>query len=146
MQAQNELLGVYANNEGESVLMNELTKLEIEQKLEEEAGTFAVFFYTPLCGTCKLAERMLHIVLEMYPDLPLYKSNINLMSELGVKWKITNVPSLVIFKDKEPLQKVFAMKSVDFLYNVLKPLSEAKEGNYVNVSKKRVEVKQEAGN
>lgn len=99
-------------------MMKELT---IE---EWEGGSFEpltyLYVYTPLCGTCKVGERMLEVVLETLPDVPLYKMNINLVPHLAEKWKVESVPCLITLKNKSPIQKVYAMKSVLDLYRLFK--------------------------
>lgn len=80
----------------------------------------AIFFYTTLCGTCKLGERMLEIIEGMDKHIPIRKMNINYCPILRDAWKITSVPCLVILKNGEPDQFVYAMRSVDYLYGLLK--------------------------
>lgn len=80
----------------------------------------AILFTTPLCGTCKVAERMLEIAIAAGVSTPLYKANINYMPALGEQWQITSIPCLIIIKDGQPHSREYAMKSVDHLYTLLK--------------------------
>jgi thiol-disulfide isomerase/thioredoxin len=100
----------------------ELTQKELETKLTEAEPSLALFFYTPLCGTCKMTERMLEIILEISPVLPLYKCNINFMPNLAQAWVIQSAPCLIIYEKGEVANKIYAMQSVDYLYGLLKPL------------------------
>lgn len=102
--------------------MNELTQRMIEQKCEIRKDSFALLLYTPFCGTCKLTERMLLVVSEMDPQIPLFKANINLMPSLATRWKITSVPCLLIIKQGEIAEQLYAMRSVDYLYHSLQTL------------------------
>ncbi len=102
--------------------MIELSQREIEVKRFENKEAFALFFYTPLCGTCKLSEQMLKVVLKMAPTLSLYKCNINLMPSLAQAWKLESIPCLIILEKGVPFQKVYAFKSVVHLYQILQPL------------------------
>ncbi|MFY0545423.1 thioredoxin family protein [Brevibacillus sp. H7] len=102
--------------------MVELTLEELEQKLARETQPFAVFFYTPLCGTCKLAERMLAVVLHLMPTLSLFRVNINHVSDLAQQWQIASVPALVLLRDGAVAEKHYALRSVDYLYQILKSL------------------------
>ncbi|RIE04780.1 thioredoxin domain-containing protein [Cohnella faecalis] len=45
-------------------------------------GPLAVFIHTPLCGTCKLARKMLDVVREVLPEAPLVAANLNAMPSL----------------------------------------------------------------
>lgn len=102
--------------------MKELSQAQLLAKVVNEHDPFALFIYTPLCGTCKLAKRMLLILLEMSPSLPIYQANINLMPGLAKKWSIANVPCLLILEQRTIAQRHYALNSVDYLYRILKPL------------------------
>jgi thiol-disulfide isomerase/thioredoxin len=99
-----------------------------EGQLLEQAGSadgpFAVFMYTPFCGTCKLTERMLGIILTMEPDLPIYKCNVNFLPKVIRDWQITSVPCIVIIEVGKDKKMFYSMKSVDDLYRELKPLTD----------------------
>jgi thiol-disulfide isomerase/thioredoxin len=82
--------------------------------------TLILFVYTPLCGTCKVAFRMLEVVEHMLPDLPLFACNLNLMPEIAREWKIESVPCLVVLKRGVVREKRYAMRSVESLYEWMK--------------------------
>ena len=85
-------------------------------------GKDAILFSSPLCGTCKVAERMLEIVDAAEVPVTLYKLNINYSAKLREAWKISSVPCLVLLKNGEPIQFEYAMRSVDHLYTLMKSL------------------------
>ncbi|CAM3551598.1 MULTISPECIES: thioredoxin family protein [Brevibacillus] len=101
--------------------MEELNMTEVERRCAGKQ-TFALFVYTPMCGTCKLAERMLEVTHEALPTAPLYKINLNTAAPLAEKWQITSVPALIIFNRGEIQETHYAMQSVGFLFEVLQPL------------------------
>ncbi|OAS16251.1 thioredoxin family protein [Paenibacillus oryzisoli] len=103
--------------------MQELSQQELRDKVNQVSeGSFAVFLYTPLCGTCKVTERMLDIILTMKPNLPLVKSNINFLPHLSQEWRIASVPCVVIIEPGKEKQYMYRMQSVDELYRRLIPL------------------------
>jgi thioredoxin-like negative regulator of GroEL len=83
-------------------------------------GKEAIFFYTELCGTCKLGERMLAIIDTMNNHIPIGKMNINYTPILRDLWRIKSVPCLVVLHDGEPEQFIYAMRSVDYLYEMVR--------------------------
>lgn len=95
---------------------------EINLEVVNQYETYAVFLYTPLCGTCKVAERMLSVVEELLPLIPMKKVNLNYIPENAEKWEIQSVPCLLLFNKGELTKKIFAFQSVDFLYTELKKL------------------------
>lgn len=100
--------------------LKEWSQKELLQSTKLCERAFAVFLYTPLCGTCKLTERMLEIIKMTDPVLPIYKSNINYLPAVSLEWKITSVPCIVIVKEGQPQQLLYSMNSVSALYDKLK--------------------------
>ncbi|MFD2612161.1 thioredoxin family protein [Paenibacillus gansuensis] len=102
--------------------MKELTEKEAAER--RFGGNFALFLYTPLCGTCKVAARMLEIIEAMHPEAPFYQTNVNFAPDLVQRFQITSIPCILIFIDGRPVETLYAMKSVDELYTKLKPVIE----------------------
>jgi thiol-disulfide isomerase/thioredoxin len=98
----------------------EIQEKELLNRLTIEHEKEAIFFYTGLCGTCRLGERMLEIIDTMNNHIPIHKVNINYAPKLRDSWRIASVPCLVILQNGKPEQYVYAMRSVDYLYEILK--------------------------
>ena len=79
----------------------------------------AFYLYTPLCGTCQVASRMIDVVTEMLPDLPIGKADLNFHGEVAMKYAVESVPCLLIARKGEPVEKVYAFRSVSYLYEKL---------------------------
>ena len=77
-------------------------------------------FYTPLCGTCKLAQKMCTVAMEALPGTTVYSCNVRRFPNQVQAWKIESVPCLVIAQGSEALHKVYAFESVDKVYHLLK--------------------------
>ncbi|WP_308637476.1 thioredoxin family protein [Paenibacillus silvisoli] len=88
-----------------------------ESKAEEERE--ALFFFTPLCGTCKLALRMLEIAEAAGIAVPVRTMNINFAPALRERWRISSVPCLALLEGGQPVRFEYAMRSVDDLYRLL---------------------------
>jgi thioredoxin 1 len=101
--------------------MEEWTEIQVKQIEKHE--NLALFMYTPLCGTCKLAERMLMVIDELVPTLSIKKINLNYVPQIATEWEIQSVPCLLLFKKGKLLKRVFAFQSVEFLYNEMKDCS-----------------------
>ncbi|MBW7475833.1 thioredoxin family protein [Paenibacillus oenotherae] len=91
----------------------------------DESVTGAVLMFTPLCGTCKIAERMLEIVAATTVAVEITKLNINYAPRLREEWRISSVPCLVLLRNGRPVRFEYAMRSVDHLYELLKSLESA---------------------
>ncbi|MEV5026554.1 thioredoxin family protein [Paenibacillus sp. LPE1-1-1.1] len=100
--------------------IREIDEASLQKLMHAESGKAAVYFFTPLCGTCKIGERMLEIAEMTGISVPLHKLNINYAPQLRDLWKIASVPCLVLLENGIPVQKEYAMKSVDHVYLMLK--------------------------
>ncbi|QGQ99387.1 thioredoxin [Paenibacillus psychroresistens] len=103
--------------------MIEWTQKELLEHSAIKDTAYAVFLYTPLCGTCKLAERMLDIIMTMQPTMPLYKSNINFLPQVSQDWQIQSIPCVVIAEVGKDKKMIYRMQAVDELYRQLLPLT-----------------------
>ncbi|MDN4492935.1 thioredoxin family protein [Ureibacillus aquaedulcis] len=86
---------------------------------QEQHSLVAFYLYTPMCGTCAVASKMMDVIEELLPDLPLGKANINYLETLVMDYQIESVPCLLI-SEKGNVEKVYAFQSVPFLYEKLK--------------------------
>ncbi|SDX33485.1 thioredoxin family protein [Paenibacillus sp. CF384] len=98
----------------------EITEQEWLGQPKAEKEREAIYFFTPLCGTCKLGLRMLEIAEAAGSTTPIRTMNINFSPTLRDGWRITSVPCLVIVEGGEPVRFEYAMRSVDDLYRLLK--------------------------
>ncbi|MED1857880.1 thioredoxin family protein [Brevibacillus reuszeri] len=110
----------YEPKKGRNALQ-EISAAELHDCIKKEQS-FALFVFTPMCGTCKLAERMLEVTSEALPAIVIKKLNINVAHGLAEQLMITSVPALLLFQKGELVARHFAIQSVAFLYEVLKPL------------------------
>lgn len=84
-------------------------------KMESEETLF--YLYTPICGTCAVASKMMDVVTAMKPDLPMGKADLNYIQDVAVDYKIESVPCLLITKNGMIREKIYAFHSVPDLLN-----------------------------
>lgn len=99
--------------------MEELNRTEIVEATQRDTYTF-VYLYTPLCGTCQLASKILTILEETIKELKIVSANLNYMEELAEKWEVESVPCFIIFKEGKTIEKLYAIQSVDYMYKKIK--------------------------
>ena len=99
--------------------MQEWTKEQWQEALKREKLA-AFYLYTPMCGTCAVATKMLTVVEELLPQLPIGKANLNYIEELAYEYEIESVPCLLVGREGNITQKVYAFQSVLNLYEILK--------------------------
>ncbi|EPD50568.1 thioredoxin family protein [Paenisporosarcina sp. FSL H8-0542] len=98
--------------------MKEWTRAEWENH-SQNAKRAAYYLYTPMCGTCQVASKMMDVVEELLPDLQIGKANLNYVESLAVDYQIQSVPCLLIAENGQIVEKVYAFQSVPYLYNRL---------------------------
>ncbi|MDR7078996.1 thioredoxin-like negative regulator of GroEL [Neobacillus niacini] len=98
--------------------MNDLNQDEVSSFLNNHSSGL-IYFYTPLCGTCQVASRMLHVI-EKLVDVKIGKMNLNYFPELAERFAIESVPCLLFIKDGELVEMIYAFHSVPFLYEKIK--------------------------
>ncbi|WP_428911117.1 thioredoxin family protein [Niallia sp. Krafla_26] len=84
-------------------------------KFINQQDTGCIYLYTPFCGTCQVASKMLSVVEEILPDLKLGKINLNYRQDLAQKWQIESVPCLLFFKQGTLISKIYTFHSVPYL-------------------------------
>lgn len=104
-------------------LMNEWSEEHLIAVIEQPCVT-AIYFYTPLCGTCQLASQMLTLIEKLLPDLQIGQCNLNYVPEMARKFAIESVPCLLVLKSGKLLNKIYAFHSVTYLYEMLSKYSE----------------------
>lgn len=103
------------------IRMEQWSKDQFMDKLEKgEPGAF--YLYTPLCGTCQLAEKMVEVLRELFPEVSMGKADVNFMPDLAERFLIESVPCLVLFKGGKVLEKIYAFHSVPYLFEKVKTL------------------------
>ncbi|MEK5331495.1 thioredoxin family protein [Lysinibacillus sp. FSL W8-0992] len=99
--------------------MEEWSKEQWETAVKSGEKT-AFYLYTPMCGTCAVASKMMDIIEQLLPQLKLGKANINFLEQIAYDFQIESVPCLLVSDRGKVIDKVYAFQSVPFLYELLK--------------------------
>lgn len=99
--------------------MQEWSEQEIEKLAKERDDAF-LYLYTPMCGTCQVAGKMMEVAAAVLPDATVGKANLNYLPALAADWGIESVPCLVVLCSGEPLEKYYAFHSVPYLIEQMK--------------------------
>ncbi|MCR8842812.1 thioredoxin family protein [Paenibacillus sp. SC116] len=94
-----------------------------------------LYMYSPLCGTCHVASRMLDVVEHLLPELRFERLNVNEAPDLAQEYQVESVPCLIIWRTIEVKQnqqdlilhnafvypqKIYAFHSIPYLYERLR--------------------------
>ena len=96
-------------------MLEEWSQQQIMDYHAHAQSTRAVFMYSPLCGTCKVAERMIQLILQMDDHIHIVKNNMLYSPQLVQDWKIKSIPAIVIVGNQQVKHIRYHMQSVDEL-------------------------------
>ena len=96
-------------------MINEWNLEHLNDKLDNEENT-ALYLYTPMCGTCKLAGRMLEITATTVSGYAIGKADLNYVDSLAETYQIESVPCLLIWKNGELEEKIYKFESVPHIF------------------------------
>ncbi|MBS4205219.1 thioredoxin family protein [Lederbergia citrea] len=99
--------------------MNDWSKEDIMAIFDNKKSA-VLYFYTPLCGTCQVAGRMMDVVEQLIRDISFGKTDLNYMPEIAEQFSIESVPCLLVVKEGHISEKIYAFKSVPYLYDLIK--------------------------
>lgn len=103
-------------------MLQEVTGEQLKSEMQETKAPLIIYFKTPLCGTCAAAERMLSITLDAISwKHSALSCNVNFIPELAKSWEISSVPCLMIIQNGGIREKIYAFRSVDYLFRLLTP-------------------------
>lgn len=99
--------------------MEEWSKEQWETAVKSGDKT-AFYLYTPMCGTCAVASKMMNIIEQLLPEVKIGKANINFLEQIAFDFQIESVPCLLVSDGGKVINKIYAFQSVPFLYELLK--------------------------
>lgn len=98
----------------------ELTEAGFESEVLNASGLVLVDFYAPWCGPCKMLAPMLDpLAAEFAGRVTFAKLNVDDALEIAGRYNITGVPTLLLFRNGEVVDRVVGMAPPQALKNWL---------------------------
>jgi thioredoxin 1 len=81
-------------------------------KTQVKSGVVMVDFWAPWCGPCKMVAPTLNSIAETESDkVKVAKVNVDKEQQIAQKFKIRNIPTMIIFKDGKEAKRIIGVKS-----------------------------------
>ena len=83
-----------------------ITAANFENEVMHSDKPVLVDFYADWCGPCKMLSPVLHELAEEKADtLKIGKVNVDEQMELAMRFQVSSIPMIVLFKDGNPVAK-----------------------------------------
>ncbi len=88
-----------------------LTKENFEAEVLQHKGTVLVDFWATWCGPCKMIAPFVEAIAEEREDVKVGKIDVDTQPELAIAYKIMSIPTLLVFRDGELVDKAIGLRS-----------------------------------
>lgn len=94
------------------------------QEITNQKGYALIDFWAVWCQPCRMMAPVVEKVAEELSDLRVYKVNVDEVSSLSEGFEIMSIPTLIIFKDGNPIQRLSGYRPFDVLLHDIKEVIE----------------------
>lgn len=97
-----------------------ITKNNFEAEVEQSDKPVLIDFWASWCGPCRMVGPIVDEFAEENAEIKVGKVNVDNEQSLAQQFGITNIPTLVAFKDGKIINKIVGVKSKEAILSMFK--------------------------
>lgn len=98
----------------------DLTKENFQAEITKADKPVLVDFWAVWCGPCQMMAPILHELETEMPDVQIGKVNVDEQMDLARQFRVVSIPTLIIFKNGQEVQRMVGVTSKEELKDALK--------------------------
>ena len=98
----------------------DLTKENFQAEITKSDKPVLVDFWAVWCGPCQMMAPILHELETEMPDVQIGKVNVDEQMDLSRQFRVVSIPTLIIFKNGQEVQRMVGVTSKEELKDALK--------------------------
>lgn len=98
----------------------DLTKENFQAEITKSDKPVLVDFLAVWCGPCQMMAPILHELETEMPDVQIGKVNVDEQMDLARQFRVVSIPTLIIFKNGQEVQRMVGVTSKEELKDALK--------------------------
>ena len=100
--------------------ITDLTKENFQAEVTKSDKPVLVDFWAVWCGPCQMMAPILHELETEMPDVQIGKVNVDEQMDLARQFRVVSIPTLIIFKNGQEVQRMVGVTSKEELKDALK--------------------------
>ena len=98
----------------------DLTKENFKAEITKSDKPVLVDFWAVWCGPCQMMAPILHELETEMPDVQIGKVNVDEQMDLARQFRVVSIPTLIILKNGQEVQRMVGVTSKEELKDALK--------------------------
>ncbi len=100
-------------------MINNITTLNFDKEILQSEKTVLVDFWAAWCTPCKMLSPIIDQIAAERDDIKVCKVNIDQESALAMRYGVMSIPTLIVFKDGEIINKSIGLVSKEEIEKLL---------------------------